>query len=590
MRPGPARVILTLLALAAGTAMARTVPLHGVVEGYYGRPWSGEARRDVIRFLGARGMNAFVYGPKNDPFHRDRWREPYPDDALADLRATAAVARRARVRFVYALSPGLDVCYACRDDVRAVTRKLAQLARGAGIRRFALFFDDAPETLTRPEDIARYGGRDATALARAHADLVNRVDRWLGRRRLPALAFMVPTAYAGTACEPYHAALVNGLRRRLPIAWTGLGVFSRTLTAAQARDRQACLGGHPVVLWDNFPVNDTVLSNTVHLGPLVGRDAELPGALGGYLLNPMTQAHASLVGLGTAAAYLAEPQRYDPEAAWRDVLAALDPSGSLAVLAEQTRGSPLDDPDYGDAPALDARVAAVERTWVSPEWQPPVEALEAELRRQADAATRFTDRLGDTPLGRELAPWVDELARHAAEGLDAVRLLRAMKPAIAALSVDAGAVTGRAVRPDGPLAASLSAAFTAPRPQPDLASYVRCLGEITGADIRFCPELGLNVHGKGLYLVPFSLTEVRLITGKNVHHRLIAFVAAQYRDWAARQPATAPTLSLTADGRPVAVDGAGVFTVTNAPGLRLAVTTSAGDATAVVVVSSPPLD
>ena len=71
-----------------------------MVEGYYGRPWSGEARRSVIRYLGARGMNAFVYGPKNDPYHRDRWREHYPDDQLADLRDTAAAARRARVRFI----------------------------------------------------------------------------------------------------------------------------------------------------------------------------------------------------------------------------------------------------------------------------------------------------------------------------------------------------------------------------------------------------------------------------------------------------------------------------------------------------------
>src|SRR5262249_38327327 len=82
------------LALAAGTSMARTSPLRGVIEGYYGRPWPADARREVIRFLGAHGMNAFVYGPKNDPYHRDRWREPYPDDALRDLRTTAAAARR----------------------------------------------------------------------------------------------------------------------------------------------------------------------------------------------------------------------------------------------------------------------------------------------------------------------------------------------------------------------------------------------------------------------------------------------------------------------------------------------------------------
>src|SRR5262245_53226274 len=358
MRPG--------LALAAGTSMARTSPLRGVVEGYYGRPWSGDARRAVIRFLGAHRMNAFVYGPKNDPYHRDRWREPYPADELTDLRATAAVARRAGVRFVYALSPALDICYSCDDDFDALVAKLGQLAR-ARIRRFALFFDDAPETLTRDEDIARYGGSDDAALARAHADLVNRVDRWLRKRHLRGVLFMVPTAYAGTTCLPYHAEIAGALRRGIGVGWTGPGVFAPQLTAAEARARRACVR-HPVILWDNFPVNDGLLSNTLHLGPLTGRDPELPGALGGYLLNPMTQPHASLVGLGTAAAYLKDPTSYEPEAAWRSALEQLDPGGGLAVLAEQTRSSALSDPDYADATTLASAVDLLEASYATADW------------------------------------------------------------------------------------------------------------------------------------------------------------------------------------------------------------------------------
>ncbi len=561
--------------------MARSVPLRGVVEGYYGRPWPGAARREVIRVLAARGMNTFVYGPKNDPFHRDRWREPYPATALADLRTTATVARRARVRFVYALSPGLDACYACRDDFRALTRKLAQLARRARIRRFALFFDDAPETLGRAEDIARYGGSDAPALARAHADLVNRVDRWLRRRGLPALAFMVPTAYAGTACEPYHTALTGALQRRLPIAWTGLGVFSRTLTAAQARARRACLDGHPVVLWDNFPVNDTVLSNTLHLGPLVGRDAGLPRALAGVLFNPMTQARASLIGLGTAAAYLQAPERYEPEAAWRAVLDALDPAGHLAVLAEQTRGSPLDDPAYGDSPELRAATAAVERDWLGADWMPPVDALDVELRRQAAAAAALA---GD-PRWDEIAPWVAELATHAAVGLDATRLLRAMKPAFTDVGIGPdGVLRGRVRPPEAALAATLAPVVAAERPAPDIGAYIACLGNVVGADIRLCTRFGLNVHGKGFYLVPFSVSDVRLVTGENAFHRLLDAVADRWRAWSARQSPADSSLALVADGHPVALDAGGAFAVAGAAaGTRLVATTPAGDATAVAV-------
>src|SRR5690349_20997837 len=88
----PAQVALS----ARAAALKRSSPrLRGVVEGYYGRPWSGDARRDVIRFMGSHGLDTFVYGPKNDPRHRDRWREPYPSDALHDFRATVRVARTA---------------------------------------------------------------------------------------------------------------------------------------------------------------------------------------------------------------------------------------------------------------------------------------------------------------------------------------------------------------------------------------------------------------------------------------------------------------------------------------------------------------
>jgi hypothetical protein len=587
MRPGPG-LAAACLALAAGTTMARTSPLRGVVEGYYGRPWSGDARRAVIRFLGAHGMNVFVYGPKNDPHHRDRWREPYPEEALADLHRTAAVARRAGVRFVYALSPALDICYSCQDDFDALVAKLAQLAR-ARVRHFALFFDDAPETLTRDEDVASFGGSDGAALARAHADLVNRVDRWLRARRLHGISFMVPTAYAGTTCLPYHAELAVALRRGIGVGWTGPGVFAPHVTAAEARTRRACVR-HPVVLWDNFPVNDGVLSNTLHLGPLTGRDPDLPGALAGYLLNPMTQPHASLVGLATAAAYLRDPAAYEPESAWRAALHRLDPAGGLAVLAEQTRSSALSDPDYADAAGLASAVEMLEASYATPDWAAGVAALEAEEQRQAAAPAAIAASLGATALGREIEAWVAELGAHAAAGLDAVRLLRAMKPAFASLMTraDAGAftVTGRALPPDAPLVAALAPAFPPP-PPPDIGGYLRCLGDFLGPDIHLCPQFGLNVHGKALYIVPFEITDIRIITGKNVHQRLVGFVAAAHRAWAAREAEAPSALSLTLDGRPVALAPDGAFSVTAGRPLggssRLVLETAAGDATAMQV-------
>ena len=61
------------------------MPLRGTIEGFYGEPWSHDERLDQIEFYGDVKANTYIYAPKDDPYHRDRWREPYPADKLAEL-------------------------------------------------------------------------------------------------------------------------------------------------------------------------------------------------------------------------------------------------------------------------------------------------------------------------------------------------------------------------------------------------------------------------------------------------------------------------------------------------------------------------
>ena len=46
--------------------MNEQMPL-GVVEGFYGPPWSHGARLDMIKFSGKNGFNIYIYAPKDDP-------------------------------------------------------------------------------------------------------------------------------------------------------------------------------------------------------------------------------------------------------------------------------------------------------------------------------------------------------------------------------------------------------------------------------------------------------------------------------------------------------------------------------------------
>jgi hypothetical protein len=588
---------LGVLLFVVVPARARRPPMRGVVEGYYGPPWSGSARRAVIRFIGAHGLTTFLYAPKNDERHRERWREPYSRVELDDFRRTVRAARRAGVRFIYGLSPGLDVCYSCPEDLEALRSKLGQLAR-TGISRFALLFDDTSPRLSDARDEAFFGGADQRALARAQAQLTNETADWLRRNRIGRLDLVVPTIYSGTQCRPYHEEIAGRLERSIKLGWTGTGVFAPTLSAADARAFRACLHGRGSVLWDNFPVNDTLLTNNLHLGPLTGRDPALPAELGGYLLNPMTQAHASLVALGTAAAYLRRPRDYDPKKAWRATLREVGGRSALAVLAAQTRSSFL---DLDDAHALASNVDAVAATYDGSQWAAAVDALEAEILRQAAAARALPRELAGTPLGVEISPWVAELGDHAARGRDAVALLRAMKPVASSLTVAAaggGAVrlSGRVVAPQVEVASALGDGFLIEAAhieesiaRPDVLGYLDCLGDILGPAIRLCPDFGLNVHGKALYFVIESVSNLRIVTGRSVHDRLVRLVASRYAAWLARREAGADRTAISVNGSAVILTSTtgGGFSLTVAEPVagRLAVLvrTDAGEETAVEI-------
>ncbi|MEM8563363.1 MAG: beta-N-acetylglucosaminidase domain-containing protein, partial [Pseudomonadota bacterium] len=51
----------------------QTDQLRGVVEGFYGRPWSFQTRTDYAQFIADLGLNTYLYCPKSDPYLRKQW-------------------------------------------------------------------------------------------------------------------------------------------------------------------------------------------------------------------------------------------------------------------------------------------------------------------------------------------------------------------------------------------------------------------------------------------------------------------------------------------------------------------------------------
>ena len=72
--------------LARNQAMKRDAAfLCGVIEGFYGRPWTVGQRRELLERMARWGLNTYFYSPKDDLYHRTRWRDRYPAEAAGEL-------------------------------------------------------------------------------------------------------------------------------------------------------------------------------------------------------------------------------------------------------------------------------------------------------------------------------------------------------------------------------------------------------------------------------------------------------------------------------------------------------------------------
>jgi len=292
---------------------AKSLPLPvGVVEGFYGRPWSHEDRLEIIRFMGTIGMNHYCYAPKDDPYHRKKWREPYPPEEFQKLRELISACKRANVTFCFAVSPGLDIEYSNPAEFQKLVAKLEPLAR-EGVRCFALFFDDVPSTFTRASD-----ARAFHSFAEAHARLAN--DLYAAAKQWnPATTLIVcPTEYYHSDPTPYLVELSSKLRPEISLVWTGTGVFSRQIDSLDLLRIRQVVGRKPF-LWDNYPVNDCY-EGQIFLGPLRQRTPLIGLNLAGYWSNPMNEAELSKIALMTAADFFRSPETYNPETSWRSAL------------------------------------------------------------------------------------------------------------------------------------------------------------------------------------------------------------------------------------------------------------------------------
>ncbi|CAK9811390.1 Protein O-GlcNAcase [Anthophora plagiata] len=266
----------------------------GVVEGFYGRPWTTEQRKDLFQKLKKWGMDSYLYAPKDDYKHRAYWRDLYTVEEAEHLTGLITAARECGITFYYALSPGLDITYSSAKEVTILKRKLEQVSQ-FGCSAFALLFDDIePEMSEADKEVFQ-------SFAHAQVSVTNDIFQHLGQPKF----LLCPTQYCATRAMPnvssseYLNTLGSKLAQEIDIMWTGPKVISRLLTVESIEEITEVLR-RPPVIWDNLHANDYD-QKRVFLGPYSGRSPDLIPKLRGVLTNPNCEYGANFIAIHTLA-------------------------------------------------------------------------------------------------------------------------------------------------------------------------------------------------------------------------------------------------------------------------------------------------
>jgi len=268
-------------------------------------------------------MNTHLYCPKDDPYHRERWMEAYPEAEWSALHELIPLAQRHGIDFVYGFSPGKGLRFSANEPVRLLLAK-AERFHAAGVRTFAILFDDIPARLQHAEDREQF----ADSMARAQGVWLQKiVDQqpasWAGVEWWICPSYYTEDPLLERMFGPFEPSFLETLAQYLPqsvpILWTGPSVVSRKISLSHVT-RVARRARHRLILWDNYPVNDLSMSTEMHLSPLTGRDPRLPQKVYGYLNNPLLQETLSFIPLATCFDYAADPASYDPEKSWERVI------------------------------------------------------------------------------------------------------------------------------------------------------------------------------------------------------------------------------------------------------------------------------
>ena len=367
---------------------------RGVVEGFYGNPWSHTDRLRQFDFYGKNKLNVYIYGPKDDPYHRNQWREAYPEEEAKRISELAKAAAANKVDFVWAMHPGGDIQWN-EADFGSSIQKLEWMY-ALGVRAFAIFFDDI------------FGAEQSKG--EKQAEYMNFLNREFVQKH-PDVAPLIlcPTEYNKSwAGKNYLPALGRTMDKDIRIMWTGATVVDMINKSDMDWINERIQRN--AYIWLNYPVNDFCIDHML-MGPTYGNDLDIAEQLSGFVSNPMEYAEASKVSLYSIADYTWNMDAYDSKASWERALQVLMPEHVEAFRIFCQHNVDLGPTGHGlrrqgESAAFKKAAEAFSASLANGYDAEAVEAMTKEFTAMIAAADELLTSTEEPEMIAEIAPWL----------------------------------------------------------------------------------------------------------------------------------------------------------------------------------------
>lgn len=298
----------------------------GIIEGFYGTPWTFEERESMINFLSDIGLNQYIYAPKDDPYHNKKWREAYPPEEISKIKDLADLSCEKNIEFTWAIHPGqnpFDFDNYDEEIDRIYAKYEALIA--IGVKSFGLCMDDIDKKIAFDR---RFD----------HMKLIKDLSDFISAKTGNNLYFVHPWYNDDWIDEKgyEYEKLLKDIGN-INIMWTGNQVVAPI--SHKSNEEFAKRNNKKPYIWFNWPVND-YRPDQIFMEVFEFFDSKEIN-YDSFYLNPMNEAETSKISIYQAAKFLENPEKYQAEKAFKEALKYIEVAcfEDLEIIAPSFYGS-----------------------------------------------------------------------------------------------------------------------------------------------------------------------------------------------------------------------------------------------------------